>query len=334
MRLSHLRKQVRGPRKDVIAVIFITLLFLIGCQGQKEQPKPVPAPTPRGRMGARLSYMEGLVTLTRDKTRLPAELNMVLLTGDTVETGKDAQAEVTFEDSSTIQLDPETRLGITELARDSSSGQRTVKTKLLSGELLAKVAKLAKESTFEIESPTAVAAVRGTEFGMAYKEGEPTQVTVLAGKVGVSQPGKPAYEVLVPEHSRILVKLEERPGKFLKLLPQEEEGLKAKWQQWEERKGKALERLKPIPKILGPEMPKLGPEGGKLGSKLGKANVLEKGKAALEKRKPGKAGTKLAAPKATSKSRGALRKAGKPGAGKAGTEQPTKKKAQPEKKKH
>jgi hypothetical protein len=290
--------------------LLITLLFA-GCQRPKGQPKTVPAPAPGGRIEARLSYLEGEVSLTRDKTRLPAELNMALLPGDTVETGKDAQADVVLDDSSTIQLDPESRLGITELAKDSASGRREVKTNLMSGELKAKIAKLAAKSTFEIESPTAVAAVRGTEFIVAYKEGQPTQVSVLTGKVGVRQPGKLGSEVLVPEHNRILVKLGEKPGKLIQLASAEEEAVKAKWQKWEEQKGKAFERLVPKPKILGPEIPKLENMGEKLGSKLGKANVLGEKKQALERRKPRKGGPGLRSPKAAPKTKGALRKPGK-----------------------
>jgi len=242
----------------------LIILLLIGCRKAKEEkPKPV-VPVSTGKIEAKLTYLEGEVSLTRDKTRLPAELDMALLPGDTVETGKDAQAEVTFDDSSTINLDPETRFGISQLTKDSGSGQRTVKTNLLSGELKAQIAKLARNSTFEIESPTAVSAVRGTEFIVAYKEGQPTQVTVLAGKVGVRRPGKREAEVFIQEHERLFIRMAERPGRPFRLATGDEDVIRAKWRRWQERRTRLMERLRPRRAIFGPEMPRgLGPGIGR-----------------------------------------------------------------------
>jgi hypothetical protein len=211
---------------------------------------------PSGRVEARLTYLEGQVSITRDKARLPAELEITLLPGDTVETGKDAQAEVTFDDSSTIDLDPETRFGINELAKDSASGQRTVKTNLLSGELQARIAKLAQNSTFEIESPTSVAAVRGTEFIVAYRPGQPTQVTVLIGRVGVRRPRIKEAEVILLEHHRLAIFFGKRPGKPIRLALGDEDLIRVKWKRWHERKIKVMERLHPRRAIFGPGMPK------------------------------------------------------------------------------
>lgn len=246
----------------------IASLLILGCRRpwERAQPPPQPPvlPANAGKIEAKLSYLEGEVSLIRDKARLPAELDMTLVQGDTVETGKDAQAEVTFDDSSEISLDPETRYGLTELVKDISSGQRTVKTDLMSGELKAKIAKLAKNSTFEIESPTAVSAVRGTEFIVAYKEGQPTQVTVLTGIVGVRRPGKKEAEVFIQEHERLLIRLAERPGRPFRLAPGDEDLIRAKWKRWQDRRTKLIERLRPGPPILGPGVPRgLGPGMGR-----------------------------------------------------------------------
>ncbi len=258
--LLRLPKQARGHRSDIRFLFLITLFFLAGCQrpGEQAQQHPPPPITPAKAAGieARLTYLEGPVSLTRDKARLPAELDMALLPGDTVETGKDAQAEVTFDDSSTLDLDPETRFGISELARDSASGQRTVRTSLLSGELQARIAKLAQNSTFEIESPTSVAAVRGTEFIVAYRPGQPTQVTVLVGRVGVRRPRIKEAEVILLEHHRLAIHFGKRPGKPIRLALGDEDLIRVKWKRWHERKIKVMERLRPRRAVFGPGMPK------------------------------------------------------------------------------
>lgn len=262
LRLLRPPNQVRGPRNDIRALFLITVFFLAGCQQAKqEQPAPPSQPVmPSGRAEAKLTYLEGEVSLTRDKARLPAEMDMVLLPGDTVETGKDAQAEVTFDDSSAINLDPESRFGITELVKDSASGQRTVKTDLFSGELKAQIAKLAQNSTFEIESPTAVAAVRGTEFIVAYRPGQPTQVTVLVGRVGVRRPRIKEAEVILLEHHRLAIFFGKRPGKPIRLALGDEDLIRVKWKRWQDRRIRVMERLRPRRAIFGPGMPRgVGP---------------------------------------------------------------------------
>lgn len=217
---------------------------------------------------AKLTYLEGEVSLTRERVRLPAELDVMLLPGDTVETGKDAQAEVTFDDSSTINLDPETRYGITELAKDSASGQRTVRTNLMSGELKAQIAKLAQNSTFEIESPTSVAAVRGTEFIVACRPGQATEVTVLVGKVGVRRSRIKEAEVLLLEHHRLFIHPGRHLGRPFRLALGDEDLIRVKWQRWHERKIKVMERLRPRRAIFGPGMPRgVGPGMGRGGGK-------------------------------------------------------------------
>jgi FecR protein len=246
------------PRFNPLPLLLMIFPLLAGCQQAKEPPAPAPQPVmPSGRIEAKLTYLDGEVSLTRERARLPAELDMVLWPGDTVETGKDAQAEVTFDDSSTINLDPETRYGITELAKDSASGQRTVRTNLMSGELKAQIAKLAQNSTFEIESPTSVAAVRGTEFIVACRPGQATEVTVLVGKVGVRRPRIKEAEVLLLEHHRLFIHPGRHLGRPFRLALGDEDLIRVKWQRWHERRIKVMERIRGRPKAFGPERPGL-----------------------------------------------------------------------------
>jgi len=301
-------------RIKLLFFLLITSTLILGCrrpgEQAQQQPKPPVPPENAGRVEARLTYLEGSVSFTRDKARLPAELDMALLPGDTVETGKDAQAEVTFDDSSTLDLDPETRFGISEMAKDSASGQRTVRTSLLSGELQARIAKLAQNSTFEIESPTSVAAVRGTEFIVAYRPGQPTQVTVLIGRVGVRRPRIKEAEVILMEHHRLAIFFGRRPGKPIRLALGDEDVIRVKWKRWHERKIKVMERLRPRRAIFGPGMPKgfhPGMEKGR--EKPGRKPVLRPGS-----RKAGGAGgtVKKKAGRQSGKVQGKKSSGGKP----------------------
>ncbi len=300
-------------RIKLLFFLVITSALILGCRRPGEQVQPPLPPVPpenAGRVEARLTYLEGSVSFTRDKARLPAELDMALLPGDTVETGKDAQAEVTFDDSSTLDLDPETRFGISELAKDSASGQRTVRTSLLSGELQARIAKLAQNSTFEIESPTSVAAVRGTEFIVAYRPGQPTQVTVLIGRVGVRRPRIKEAEVILLEHHRLAIFFGRRPGKPIRLALGDEDLIRVKWKRWHDRRIKVMERLRPRRAVFGPGMPKgfhPGMEKGR--EKPGRKPVLRPGS-----RKAGGAGgtVKKKAGRQSGKVQGKKSSGGKP----------------------
>lgn len=82
--------------------------------------------------------------------------------GDEIETGEDGKVQIVLESGRIINLRPNTHLKITRLSRDPKTGslEDILESKL--GEIRAKIDKKKSGSRFEIHSPVAIAAVRGT----------------------------------------------------------------------------------------------------------------------------------------------------------------------------
>jgi hypothetical protein len=107
-----------------------------------------------------------------------------LAAGEKVKSTEDARAEIAFSDGSIIRVDANTQLAIDELKKDSKKGL-TATGKVWSGKVWANVNKVSKKSKFELESPTAVAAVRGTIYRMSVMPDSSTKVAVYQGEVKV-----------------------------------------------------------------------------------------------------------------------------------------------------
>ncbi|HEY4521523.1 MAG TPA: FecR family protein [Candidatus Paceibacterota bacterium] len=123
-----------------------------------------------------------------DKGKLIKELK----TGDTLEEGRivdagtGALANIYFPDGSILKLDSETKIQIQKSEFQKTSGKLSVKIILTLGRVWSQVKSLAgNDSEWQIETPNAVAAVRGTGFGVEFTKGK-SMILVLENKVLVS----------------------------------------------------------------------------------------------------------------------------------------------------
>jgi len=214
-----------------LPAILYTLLLFSGCAKKPPEVKRLPA-------FARLTYVKGGVTVTRAGRGFPGTDTTALSELDVVETGPKARAEVAFDSLTYARLDEETRVRLDSLYLDPDSGNRRVHLNLVSGEALSRVSQLAGRSTYEIESPTAVMAVRGTKFLVGVDKDQETKVMVLEGKVGVRRPKrKEQPEVLLPFKTKLRIGKGTIELKPEALVPKDLEDLEKKWKSWvDERK--------------------------------------------------------------------------------------------------
>jgi tetratricopeptide (TPR) repeat protein len=100
------------------------------------------------------------------KTENPKPKTVVYL-GDRIYTGDADKADIQFHDGTTLQLNFNTTIEIPSSTRPHvHTPTRPSVVKLLIGNLWTKVQKLEPQSKFEVGTPVATAAVRGTEFGL------------------------------------------------------------------------------------------------------------------------------------------------------------------------
>ena len=96
----------------------------------------------------------------------PVKLHDEVLFKDVIETHRESRTKAFFEDDSVLTVGENSLVEITEHIYDPDQNRRSMVVKLMQGKLRALVSKVFKGagSKFEIHTPTAVAAARGTYF--------------------------------------------------------------------------------------------------------------------------------------------------------------------------
>ncbi|TBR17983.1 hypothetical protein EPO15_15700 [bacterium] len=144
------------------------------------------AAAPAAKPAARVVLASGQVTLAGR----PAKAGDAAADGDTVKTGQKSSAIVEYPDGSRVKLRADTALKLAVPAEPAgvAGGLLTL------GGVFARVAK-GQPGHFKMNTPTAVASVRGTEFFTAYgrpgKGGRDLWVCVGKGAVDLSASGSP-----------------------------------------------------------------------------------------------------------------------------------------------
>lgn len=120
---------------------------------------------------------------SRETKSVPLTENTELNAGSRVVTGRDGSAEIALGDGSLLRIGPNTKIDLKTLS--FAAGERRVNTKVSAGKLFASVKKLAQASFDEMvfETPSAVAAVRGTEFGMKVNDDGSSSLFVKNGSM-------------------------------------------------------------------------------------------------------------------------------------------------------
>ena len=99
-----------------------------------------------------------------------AKTGMVLTEGDVIMTKADSWATLILggTEEATVTMKPNSQLALSELKADEKAGSQKTLLDLALGEVLVKTQKLhAKESKFEVKTPTSIVGVRGTTFSVA-----------------------------------------------------------------------------------------------------------------------------------------------------------------------
>lgn len=158
------------------------------------------------------TLVKGKVFMQRakEKTWRKVELYMPVGPSDRIKAEKKSEAEITFDDGTVLRIEPKTLISVEQAIIDRKTKKKLARLGLSSGRALTNVKKLVHpKSKFEFTTPTAVIAVRGTEF-VVDAERLVTDVAVFAGEVGVSS-ATATGEVLVKEDYQTSVRRGEVP---------------------------------------------------------------------------------------------------------------------------
>jgi hypothetical protein len=115
---------------------------------------------------AQFKVAKGSVYLERSGKRSPAHVGTHLQATDTVVTGADGVAGITFIDNSLLSVGPNSVLQIERYAFNSTTHEGVFDTTLTRGTLSVVSGKIAKQSpdAMKVRTPSSILGVRGTEF--------------------------------------------------------------------------------------------------------------------------------------------------------------------------
>jgi len=145
-----------------------------------------------------------------------ATAGTTLQPGDVIRSTNGAHAEVTFFEGSTIELNGETQVSLSEISL-SDTGSTTIHLKQIIGNTVSRVKKLTDSaSSYEVETQAAVAAVRGSTLDLTVLADGTTIVANVEGDISVTAQG---IEVVIPEGMKVTVVPGSPPGQPEPIIP-------------------------------------------------------------------------------------------------------------------
>ena len=154
---------------------------------------------------AKVSLVMGQATILRANTpgKIAVKIGLQLLPEDVVMTGPGSKLNITLKNSGVVRVGQNSKIIMSSLLK-KDDGNSEQKINVQAGKIILGLKKLQKNSSFDVETPTAVAGVRGTSFMVDVQENEnnafpyfvkvnqkkniTTKVAVLAGAVEFSTP--------------------------------------------------------------------------------------------------------------------------------------------------
>ncbi len=201
-----LEEHIRGNKVPLFAV-FLSLSLLLARVSWAQG----------GGAAGQVSAVTGSATVTRLGAERALVYGAAIYEGDRLATGAHSGVTITLVDGTQLQLGESSTLVVVANSLSAAGVRQHTRVDLLGG-LLHSLVRFAPGNApnYEVHTPNAVAAARGTDYttdylkGVARKEhpgcSEFTDVAVYAGLVAVSNPGNPgAGSVLVGPGHRLAV---------------------------------------------------------------------------------------------------------------------------------
>jgi hypothetical protein len=147
----------------------------------------------------RVTGIEGKVTVLAQGKFAPELLTLrkPVFREDIIETDRAAKVRITLTDATIISLGEQSRLELQQFSHEARPQTRAGRFAITLGVFRAILKEMMPQATFEVTTPTAIAAIRGTDL-MGEVRPDSTAIVVLDGTVGVShiRPGLPEQVML------------------------------------------------------------------------------------------------------------------------------------------
>jgi ferric-dicitrate binding protein FerR (iron transport regulator) len=175
-----------------------------------------------------VTALEGKATVLHQGTFAPQPLTLQqrVFQEDIIETAAASKVRITLSDDTVISLGAHSRLELKEFSHDVHRQMRSGRLAIAYGVFRAILKELASPSTMEVSTPTAVAAIRGTDL-MGEVTVDSTAIVVLEGVVAITNV-RPIFRGLstLSPGMGVTVKGDEPPGAPTKWSESRIEGLR------------------------------------------------------------------------------------------------------------
>jgi hypothetical protein len=153
------------------------LSLLSGAAAHAQQPKSI----------GHVTALEGKVTVLRQGKFAPEPLTLQkpVFQEDIIETDRASKVRITLADATVISLGEQSRLELKQFSHDARQQTRSGRLAIAWGFFRAILKEMTSPSTVEVITPTAVAAIRGTDL-LGEVTADSTAIVVLEGTVVVS----------------------------------------------------------------------------------------------------------------------------------------------------
>lgn len=158
-------------------VASLLLLTVVGAHGQE--------------VGT-VAAVEGEAQIVRGGTRTPAQVGSAVAVGDTLHTGRPGRLRVVFQDDSVNVLGDDSQMVISAQTFEPERGVVESALRLVQGKLRAIASEYYHQTgaSYRVETPTAVAGVRGTEFIVSVHD-DISEIVGVSGMVTAARIGDP-----------------------------------------------------------------------------------------------------------------------------------------------
>ena len=206
--------------KRTIGIIFVFIIFVAGAMlftgcGRKtvEQTQPTETTAPAtttpvaeeshaGKAWIQVTK-PGVFIIANDNTTTTLSSGDELHEGATIMTDATGLANVVFVDGSVARLDSNTRVTVLSGSYDKGTKTLSARFKLTAGNLWSKIIALATpESYWEVQTSNAIAAVRGTAFGVSYDK-ETTRIIGSEHTVTVKAVNPKTNEIITDQETTV-----------------------------------------------------------------------------------------------------------------------------------
>jgi len=182
----------RTSRAWILLAAALALLAAVAACGGGGEAGPTPTPSP-GEQTTTISAPSGEVLVMKAGTEawVDGVSGMKLGAGDSLKTGTDGHVLLLFFEGSVMEVEAGTEVNIGELDVVEDTGSTLIRLQQAVGSTLNRVHQLVDPaSSYEVEAPAGVAAVRGTVFAVDVDESGYTVVKSDEGTVWFTAAGE------------------------------------------------------------------------------------------------------------------------------------------------